>query len=92
MTDRHHLSRLLKPKELNLAIETFNKIIVHFDASQTNDSGYKPATLIDLMRNEVFEKDDFLGLFFAYIQQGLLDESRGTDLDPILSHLAGFCI
>ncbi|OGM50804.1 hypothetical protein ABOM_000676 [Aspergillus bombycis] len=43
------------------------------------------------MRNEVSDKDEFLSLFFTFIQQDLLDESGGTDLDPILSHLAAFC-
>ncbi|KAA8648905.1 uncharacterized protein ATNIH1004_004792 [Aspergillus tanneri] len=85
------LSQPLKLKERDLAIQIFDEIILHFESSQETKGGYKPVTLISLMKNEVSEKDEFLSLFFAFIQQDLLDESRGIGLEHILSHLAGFC-
>jgi hypothetical protein len=42
------------------------------------------------MKNEVSEKDEFLDLFFSFIQQELLGEWEGTGLEQILSHLARF--
>ncbi|KAL6232028.1 hypothetical protein BDW75DRAFT_28534 [Aspergillus navahoensis] len=44
------------------------------------------------MKNEVSEKDEFLDLFFSFIQQELLGEREGTGLEKILSHLARFCV
>ncbi|KAH2587420.1 hypothetical protein KXW93_007663, partial [Aspergillus fumigatus] len=50
----------------------FDKIILHLEPCQASDIGYEPVTLIKLMNKEVFEKDEFLDLFFTFIQQELL--------------------
>jgi hypothetical protein len=81
----------LKVEERCLAIRVFDKIILHFEPCQATDIGYEPVTLIKLMKNEVSEKDEFLYLFFAFIQQELLGEREGTGLEQILSHLDRFC-
>ncbi|PWY81598.1 hypothetical protein BO94DRAFT_443735, partial [Aspergillus sclerotioniger CBS 115572] len=78
----------LKPDERDLAIRVFEDIIVHFEPLQAADSGYKPVTLINLMKCEVSEKDEFLNLFFSFIQQDLLQEKH-VGIDKILSHLSG---
>ncbi|OJJ50042.1 hypothetical protein ASPZODRAFT_128635 [Penicilliopsis zonata CBS 506.65] len=85
-------SQPLKPEERNLAIRIFNEIISDFEPSQTTtDTGYKPVTLIRLMKCEVSEKDEFLNLFFSFLQRDMLDEcEEETGLNQILSHLTGF--
>jgi hypothetical protein len=80
----------LKVEERGLAIRVFDEIIRHFEPCQATDIGYKPVTLIRLMKNEVSEKDEFLDLFFSFIQQDLLGEREGTGLEQILSYLARF--
>jgi hypothetical protein len=85
-------SQPLKVEERGLAIQVFDKIILHFEPCQATDIGYEPVTLIKLMKNEVSEKDEFLDLFFAFIQQELLGEREGTGLEQILSHLDRFCV
>lgn len=70
----------------------FDKIILHLEPCQASDIGYEPVTLIKLMNNEVFEKDEFLDLFFTFIQQELLGETEGTGLEQILSHIDRFCV
>jgi hypothetical protein len=82
----------LKVEERDLAIQVFDEIILHFEPCQATDIGYKPVTLIRLMKNEVSEKDEFLVLFFSFIQQELLGEREGTGLEQILSHLARFSV
>ncbi|KAH1447010.1 hypothetical protein KXW65_003720 [Aspergillus fumigatus] len=85
-------SQPLKVEERGLAIQVFDDIILHFEPCQATDIGYKPVTLIRLMKNEVSEKDEFLVLFFSFIQQELLGEREGTGLEQILSHLARFSV
>ncbi|KAH1479494.1 hypothetical protein KXX06_005340, partial [Aspergillus fumigatus] len=65
-------SQPLKVEERGLAIQVFDDIILHFEPCQATDIGYKPVTLIKHMKNEVSEKDEFLVLFFSFIQQELL--------------------
>lgn len=81
----------LKPEERGLAIRIFDEIIIRFESVQPSDSPYKPITLINLMRDEVSEKDEFLNFFLAFIQQELLEEDEGAiGLDKILSYLTNF--
>ncbi|KAL2819861.1 hypothetical protein BDW59DRAFT_120069 [Aspergillus cavernicola] len=80
-------SQPLNPGEHDLAIHIFNNIIQHFESSQATDSGYKPVSLIRLMKEEVSEKDEFLKLFYSFLQQDLLEE---LSLENTRSHLAGF--
>ncbi|XBQ88631.1 hypothetical protein V6000_004243 [Aspergillus fumigatus] len=82
----------LKVEERSLAIQVFDNIMLHFEPCQATNISYKPVTLIKLMKNKVSEKDEFLDLFFTFIQQGLLSEREGTGLEQILSHLNRFCI
>ncbi|PWY87486.1 hypothetical protein BO70DRAFT_195455 [Aspergillus heteromorphus CBS 117.55] len=87
------VSRTWDPKVRDLAIQISDEIIATLEPSQSTNNGYKPVTLIRLMRNAVSEKDDFLRLLFSFIQQDLLGESRGggTGLDDqILPYLASF--
>ncbi|CBF77053.1 hypothetical protein AN4657.2 [Aspergillus nidulans FGSC A4] len=84
-------SQPLPPEERDLAIRIFDEITLHFERSQETDSGYKPITLIRLMKHEVSETDEFLSFFFSFTGQDLLDEEDGgIGLDRILLHLAGF--
>ncbi|EDP53675.1 hypothetical protein KXV73_005715 [Aspergillus fumigatus] len=85
-------SQPLKVEERGLAIRVFDEIIRHFEPCQATDIGYKPVTLIRLMKNEVSEKDEFLDLFFSFIHQELLGEREGTGLEQVLSHLARYRI
>lgn len=82
----------LKVEERSLAIQVFDNIMLHFEPCQATNISYKPVTLIKLMKNKVSEKDEFLDLFFTFIQQELLSEREGTGLEQILSHLNRFCI
>lgn len=82
-------SQPLNPGERDLAIRLFNEIVGHFESSQGKDSGYKPVTLIRLMKNEVSEKDEFLNLFYSFLRQELLEQKEAR-LEQILSHLARF--
>jgi hypothetical protein len=78
-------SQPLKPEERDFA-RIFDEVILHFESSQATDGGYKPVTLISLMKDKVSEKDEFLTLFFSFIQQDLLDEGEGgIGLDQVLS-------
>ncbi|RAL03626.1 uncharacterized protein BO80DRAFT_289179 [Aspergillus ibericus CBS 121593] len=84
-------SQPLPPEERDLAIRIFEEITLHFERYQATNSGYKPITLIRLMKHEVSETDEFLSFFFSFTGQDLLDEEDGgIGLDQILSHLAGF--
>ncbi|KAL4931876.1 uncharacterized protein BDV17DRAFT_227681 [Aspergillus undulatus] len=70
-------SQPLPPEERDLAIRIFDEITLHFERSQETDSGYKPITLIRLMKHEVSETDEFLSFFFSFTGQDLLDEEDG---------------
>jgi hypothetical protein len=69
-------SQPLNADERDLAIRIFDEIILHFESSQATDSGYKPVTLISLMKNEVSEKDEFLNLFFSLSRKTCLTTAR----------------
>ncbi|KAH1523433.1 hypothetical protein KXX29_007927 [Aspergillus fumigatus] len=62
----------------------FDKIILHLEPCQASDIGYEPVTLIKLMNKEVFEKDEFLDLFFTFIQQELLAEETNALRDCLV--------
>jgi hypothetical protein len=75
------LSQPLKVEERGHMIQLFDKIILHFEPCQATNISYEPVTLIKLMKNKVSEKDEFLDLFFTFIQQKLLSEREGTGLE-----------
>lgn len=60
-------SQPLVVQERGLAIRVFDEIIRHFEPCQAINIGYNPVTLIKPMKNEVSEKDKFLGLVFSFI-------------------------
>ena len=62
----HSFTQPLPPEERDLAIRIFDEITLHFERSQETDSGYKPISLIRLMKHEVSEKDEFLSFFFSF--------------------------
>jgi hypothetical protein len=80
----------LKVEERGLAIRVFDEIILHFELCQATDTGYRPVTLIRLMKDEVSEKDEFLDLFFSFVQQDLLGERGGTGLEQSYPTLPDF--
>ncbi|KAL4812548.1 hypothetical protein BDW67DRAFT_169922 [Aspergillus spinulosporus] len=84
-------SQPLNLEERDLATRIFGEIMLQFEPSQPTDIGYYPVTLIRLMSVEVSERDEFLSLFFSFIQQYLLDEDDGRiGLGQVLSTLAPF--
>jgi hypothetical protein len=66
--------------------------MLQFEPSQPTDCGYCPVTLIQVMKVEVSEKDEFLSFFFSFIKQDLLyeDDEERIGLGQVLSHLAPF--
>ena len=83
-------SETLNPQEHQLVGQMFDEIIQSFKLSRSTIDTYDPLTIIQLMKAEVCEKDEFLKLFFSFIQQELLgqQDNETVDVNPILSHLA----
>ena len=83
-------SETLNPQEHQLVEQMFDEIIQSFKLSLSTIDTYDPLTIIQLMKAEVCEKDEFLKLFFSFIQQELLgqQDNETVDVNPILSHLA----
>jgi hypothetical protein len=85
-------SQPLSLEERDLATRIFDAIMLQFEPSQPTDCGYCPVTLIQVMKVEVSEKDEFLSFFFSFIKQDLLyeDDEERIGLGQVLSHLAPF--
>ncbi|KAE8356841.1 hypothetical protein BDV28DRAFT_126299 [Aspergillus coremiiformis] len=77
----------VKPEDNGAAPRLFDSIISHFEPLQTTKNGFKPVTLIRLLKEEVSDTDGFLQLFFPFIEHYLDNDSNETDLARILPRL-----
>ncbi|PWY94840.1 hypothetical protein BO94DRAFT_285906 [Aspergillus sclerotioniger CBS 115572] len=68
----------LAPEKHDEAIEVFDTLIHHFEPLQASDKDYKPMTLLRLMKEEVSSEDEFLVLFFNYIEHGRLEVTEAN--------------
>lgn len=80
----------LKPEERDSANRIFDDIVREYEPIQEKlESKYKPITLIRVTKDEVSQTDEFLMLFFRFLQRMILniDEEDCEDIGRIVSHL-----
>ncbi|KKK25084.1 hypothetical protein ARAM_007072 [Aspergillus rambellii] len=56
------------PEEHDEATNLFNRLIEHFEPLQASNNDYKPITLLRLTKGGVSAEDEFLELFFTFIE------------------------
>ncbi|KAG0158382.1 hypothetical protein PDIDSM_5896 [Penicillium digitatum] len=81
--------RRLSPEEHDEATKLFNSLIEHFEPLQASNKGYKPLTLLRLTKGGVSVGDEFLELFFTFIQCDRLGVPE-TTLAETLASLRSF--
>ncbi|KAE8151446.1 hypothetical protein BDV25DRAFT_138866 [Aspergillus avenaceus] len=84
----------LTAEEHGKATELFNTIIHYFEPLQESTKEYNPITLVRLTKEEISVKDEFLLLFFTFIECDRLgiseDEQKEICLAETLSNMQNF--
>ncbi|BCR99988.1 HNH endonuclease signature motif containing protein [Aspergillus luchuensis] len=84
----------LTAEEHGKAIELFNTIIHYFEPLQESTKEYKPITLVRLTKEEISVKDEFLLLFFTFIERDRFgiseDEQKKICLAETVSNMQNF--
>ncbi|KAH8430179.1 HNH endonuclease signature motif containing protein [Aspergillus melleus] len=82
-------SQRLAQEEHDEATKLFDRLMDNFEPSQASNNDYKPITLLRLTKGGVNAKDEFLILFFSFIEHERLGVTR-TSLAETLIGLQGF--
>ncbi|RAL06606.1 uncharacterized protein BO97DRAFT_23118 [Aspergillus homomorphus CBS 101889] len=75
--------RRLSPEEHNKATSLFSSLVEHFEPLQASNKGYKPLTLLRLTKGGVSAEDEFLELFFTFIEYNQLGVSETTLIETL---------
>ena len=79
-------SQCLAQEEHDEATKLFDRLMDKFEPSQASRNDYKPITLLRLTKEGVNAKDEFLILFFSFIEH----ERLGVTQTSLVETLVGF--